>query len=264
MTEPRDASSEPATGAGPASGLPGAGRVAVVTGGSSGIGAATVRRLAAEGFEVVAGARRTDRLEEVCSPAGARALPLDVTDEASVAAFAEAVGGCDVLVNNAGGALGVDRVENADLALWQTMYDTNVLGVARVTQALLPQMESRGNGHVVVIGSIAGHEAYAGGGGYNAAKFGVRAVTEVLRAELLGRPVRVSEIDPGMVETEFSVVRLGDEEAAAAVYAGMRPLTADDVADSIAWVVTRPPHVNVDSLRLMATDQLGTRQVHRR
>lgn len=243
----------------------GTGRTAVVTGGSSGIGAATVRRLAAEGFDVVAGARRLERLAEVCDPVGARALPLDVTDDASVAAFAEAVGPCDVVVNNAGGALGLEPVAGADLERWRDMYDSNVLGVVRVTQALLPALEASGDGHVVVIGSIAAWEAYAGGAGYNAAKFAVRAVTSVLRDELLGRPVRVTEIDPGMVETEFSVVRFdGDAERAAKVYEGMTPLSADDVADAIAWSVTRPAHVNVDRMLLMATDQLGTRRVHRR
>lgn len=240
-------------------------RTAVVTGASSGIGAATVHRLAAEGFDVVGGARRLDQLRAVCDPVGARALPLDVTDDASVAAFADAVGACDVLVNNAGGALGLETVADADLERWRTMYDTNVLGVVRVTKALLPALVAGGNGHVVVIGSIAAHEVYAGGGGYNAAKFGVRAITAALRAELLGHPVRVTELDPGMVETEFSVVRFdGDADRAAKVYEGMTPLRADDVADAIAWCVTRPPHVNVDSMLLMATDQLGTRAVHRR
>lgn len=240
-------------------------RTAVVTGASSGIGAATVARLAAEGFAVIGGARRIDRLRSVCEPVGARALPLDVTDDASVAAFAAEVGACDVLVNNAGGALGLEPVAEADIEQWRTMYETNVLGVVRVTKALLPAIEAGGDGHVVVIGSIAAHETYAGGGGYHAAKFGARAITSALRAELLGRPVRVTEIDPGMVETEFSVVRFdGDTDRATKVYEGMTPLTADDVADAIAWCVTRPPHVNVDSMMLMATDQLGTRAVHRR
>ena len=239
--------------------------IAVVTGGSSGIGAATVRRLAAEGFRVVAGARRLDRLAEVCEPVGAEARRLDVTDPEAVAAFADGLTEVAVVVNNAGGALGLEPLATADLDRWRAMYESNVLGVARITQALLPALEASGRGHVVVIGSIAAHEAYAGGAGYNAAKFGVRAVTAALRAELLGRPIRVTEIDPGLVETEFSVVRFdGDEDRAAQVYEGMTPLTADDVADAVAWCVTRPAHVNVDSLLLMATDQLGTRQVHRR
>lgn len=240
-------------------------RRAVVTGASSGIGAATVRRLAAEGFHVTGGARRVDALREVCEPVGAQALELDVTDDESVAAFARRVGDCDVLVNNAGGALGLDLVAEAPLERWRAMYETNVLGVVRVTKELLPRIEAGGDGHVVVIGSIAAHEVYPGGGGYNAAKFGVRAVTNALRAELLGHPVRVTEIDPGMVATEFSTVRFdGDVERAARVYDGMTPLCADDVADAVAWCVTRPAHVNVDSMLLMARDQFGARQVHRR
>ena len=237
---------------------------AVVTGASSGIGAACVARLATEGFDVVGGARRIDRLTAVCERAGARALPLDVTQPDSVAAFAEAVGPCSVLVNNAGGALGLRTVAEADDHEWRSMFETNVLGVVRVTRALLPAIEASGDGHVVTIGSIAAHEPYPGGSGYNAAKFGVRATMEVLRQELLGRPVRVSEVDPGMVETEFSLVRFdGDAERAAKVYEGVTPLTADDIADAVAWVVTRPSHVNVDSLVIMARDQAGARNVHR-
>jgi NADP-dependent 3-hydroxy acid dehydrogenase YdfG len=240
-------------------------RTAVVTGASSGIGAATARRLAAEGFDVVVGARRLDRLRAVADPIGARALPLDVTDDASVEAFCAQLDRCDVLVNNAGGAIGRDPIADAAVADWQAMYDTNVLGLLRVTQRLLPALRASGDAHVVVVASIAALETYPGGAGYNAAKAGARAVTQVLRQELLGEPVRVTEIDPGMVETEFSVVRFrGDEQAAAAVYEGMTPLTADDVADAIAWTVTRPPHVNVDQLVLMARDQYGAKQVHRR
>lgn len=241
--------------------------IAVVTGGSSGIGAACVRRLAADGFDVVAGARRLDRLKDVCGAAGARALPLDVTDEASVTSFCADVGSsCSLLVNNAGGALGLDPVERADLGDWQTMFDANVLGVVRVTKALLPALESaEGGGTVVVIGSIAGIEPYEGGAGYNAAKHAVSAVRRVLRYELLGRPVRVCEIDPGMVETEFSLVRFGgDADQAAAVYEGVTPLTADDIADCVAWVATRPVHVNVDRLVVQPRDQASARRVHRR
>jgi NADP-dependent 3-hydroxy acid dehydrogenase YdfG len=237
---------------------------AVVTGASSGIGAATARRLAAEGFDVVVGARRVDRLRAVAEPIGARALALDVTDAASVAAFAAEVGPCRVLVNNAGGALGLDPIEAADVEQWRTMYDANVLGTLRVTQAFLPALEASGDGHVVMVGSIAGWEPYDGGAGYNAAKFGLRAMTKVLRSELLGRPVRVSEIDPGMVETDFSLVRFdGDEARAAAVYARTTPLVADDVADCIAFVVTRPSHVNVDTLVVLPRDQAGPGKVHR-
>lgn len=238
--------------------------VAVVTGASSGIGAATARRLAAEGFEVVVGARRRERLLEVAAPIGAHALSLDVTDADSVAAFAAEVPECRLLVNNAGGALGLDPVERADEEQWRQMYDANVLGTLRMTKALLPALEASGDGHVVVVGSIAGHEPYPGGAGYNAAKFAVRAMTKVLRMELLGRPLRVTEIDPGMVETEFSVVRFGgDEERAAAVYEGVDPLTADDVADCIAWAATRPSRVNIDTMVVLPRDQAGATRVHR-
>lgn len=239
--------------------------VAVVTGASSGIGAATARRLAADGFEVIVGARRLDRLAKVAADIGARALPLDVTDDDSVAAFCAEVPLCHVLVNNAGGALGMDAVADADLAQWQSMYDTNVLGVLRMTKSLLPAIEATGDGMVIVIGSVAGLEAYEGGAGYNAAKFGVRALRTVLRYELLGRPVRVCEIDPGMAETEFSIVRFaGDEDKAAKVYEGMTPLTAEDVADCISWVATRPAHVNIDQLVVQARDQASPKRVNRR
>jgi NADP-dependent 3-hydroxy acid dehydrogenase YdfG len=241
------------------------GRTAVVTGASSGIGAATATRLAAEGFDVVVGARRLDRLRAVAGPIGATALELDVTDDGSVARFCDAVDECAVLVNNAGGAFGLDRIEQASIEDWQRMYDTNVLGTVRVTKALLGSLRASGDGHVVVIGSIAAMDPYPGGAGYNAAKFGERAFAQVLRQELLGEPIRVTEIDPGMVATEFSTVRFGgDETRAAKVYAGMTPLTADDVADAVAWSVTRPSHVNVDQLVLMARDQYGAQTVHRR
>ncbi|HEY2428866.1 MAG TPA: SDR family NAD(P)-dependent oxidoreductase [Acidimicrobiales bacterium] len=238
--------------------------VAVVTGASSGIGMATARRLAKDGFSVVVGARRLDRLEALAEEIGGRALPLDVTDDRSVAAFCAQVPVCRALINNAGGALGMDGVADADLDQWQTMYDTNVLGAVRMTKGLLPALEADGSGTVVVIGSIAGFEPYEGGAGYNAAKHAVRAARTVLRYELLGRPVRVCEIDPGMVETEFSLVRFGgDADRAAKVYEGMTPLTADDVAECVSFVVTRPPHVNVDQLVVMARDQASARRVAR-
>ncbi|MDA8278935.1 MAG: SDR family NAD(P)-dependent oxidoreductase [Actinomycetota bacterium] len=237
---------------------------AVVTGASSGIGAATARRLAEEGFDVVVGARRSDRLHAVADAVGARALLLDVADSASVDAFCAEVGPCRVLVNNAGGALGLDRIAEADESEWLAMYQTNVLGTLRVIRGLLPAIEASGDGHIVTMGSIAAWEPYVGGAGYNAAKFAVRAVTRALRLELLGRPVRVSEIDPGMVDTEFSAVRFhGDTDRAAAVYAGVTPLTAEDVADCIAFMVTRPPHVNIDSLVVLPRDQAGASTVHR-
>jgi NADP-dependent 3-hydroxy acid dehydrogenase YdfG len=237
---------------------------AVVTGASSGIGAATARRLAAEGFDVVVGARRLDRLRGVAEPIGARALELDVTSTASVEAFCDRVGDCAVLVNNAGGALGLDRFEDADEERWRTMYESNVLGSVRMTRALLPALEASGDGRIVMVGSIAGWEPYEGGAGYNAAKFAMRAATKALRYELLGRPVRVTSVDPGMVETEFSLVRFdGDEQRAATVYEGVDALTADDVADCIAFAVTRPSHVNVDTLIVLPRDQAGPGKVHR-
>jgi NADP-dependent 3-hydroxy acid dehydrogenase YdfG len=169
------------------------------------------------------------------------------------------------LVNNAGGAFGLGPIEDADLAEWQAMYDTNVLGILRMTRALLPKLIDSGDGHVIVIGSIAAHEPYPGGAGYNAAKFAARAVTAVLRQELLGRPVRVTEVDPGMVETEFSLVRFaGDADRAAMVYEGVTPLSPDDIAECITFAATRPSHVNIDSMIVLARDQAGARNVHRR
>ncbi len=237
---------------------------AVVTGASSGIGAATARSLAAAGFDVVLGARRTGRLQQVADEVGGRALPLDVTDTASVAAFAAGITACDVLVNNAGGAKGLAPVGEADEEDWRWMYDANVLGTMRVTRALLPQLKQAAAGVVVNLGSVAGVEVYPGGGGYTAAKHGLRAVTETLRLELLGSGIRVSEVAPGLVETEFSLVRLGDQAAADKVYAGLTPLTADDVAETIAWVVTRPPHVSLGYVRITPTDQADATRSHRR
>jgi NADP-dependent 3-hydroxy acid dehydrogenase YdfG len=240
------------------------GRVAVVTGASSGIGAATAARLVKQGFEVVVGARRIDRLDEVAGPIGARPRALDVTDTTSVEAFAAAVPACAVLVNNAGGALGLDPVAEADEEHWRWMYDANVLGVMRVTRAFLPKLVASGDGHIVNVGSIAGLEEYDGGGGYTAAKHALRAVTETLRLELLGQPVRVTEVDPGMVETEFSVVRFGGDQAKAdKVYEGTTPLTADDVADCIVWAVTRPSHVNIDQIVVKPRDQARAQRVFR-
>jgi NADP-dependent 3-hydroxy acid dehydrogenase YdfG len=240
---------------------------AVVTGASSGIGAATARRLAAEGYDIVAAARRRDRLDALAAEVrGLRAVTLDVTSPESVAELAASLDDVTVLVNNAGGALGTEPIERADPDDWQRMYETNVLGVLRVTQALLPALERGAGGHVVVTGSIAGHLVYEGGGGYTAAKHGAAALVETLRLELNGRPVRVSEVAPGMVRTEeFSLVRLrGDAEAAAQVYAGVPdPLTAEDVADCIAFVVTRPAHVNVDLLVVKPLAQAAPHKVHR-
>ena len=241
------------------------GRRALVTGGASGIGAATARRLAAEGFAVVAAARRLDRLEALAAESpGITAMSLDVTSDDSVAALAAALPACSVLVNNAGGALGLDPVAETDEEKWRRMYETNVIGVMRVTRALMPALERSGDGFIVVVGSVAGVEVYPGGGGYTAAKHAANAVTRTLRLELLGKPIRVSEVAPGLVETEFSVVRFGGDRAKAEkVYEGTTPLAAEDVADAIAYVVTRPPHVDVDYVSIKPRDQATARDVHR-
>ncbi|MEH1027778.1 SDR family oxidoreductase [Micromonospora profundi] len=249
--------------------------VAIVTGASSGIGAATARRLAADGFYVLAAARRTDRLAglvtEITSAGGqATAVTCDVTSDESVAGLAEAAarapGPVTLLVNNAGGARGLDPVESGSVDDWQWMYDVNVLGTLRVTQALLPALEASGSGTIVVVSSTAGLTVYEGGGGYTAAKHAQTAIAGTLRLELCGRPLRVIEIDPGMVKTdEFGLVRFeGDADRAAAVYAGVPdPLVAEDVADCIAWCATRPEHVNVDRLVVRPRAQAAQHKVHR-
>jgi NADP-dependent 3-hydroxy acid dehydrogenase YdfG len=244
--------------------------IAVVTGASSGIGEASARRLVSEGFHVVAAARRADRLKALVKDVGdATAVECDVTDDASVARLAEAVaalgGALTLLVNNAGGARGIDPVESGSAADWQWMYDVNVLGTLRVTQALLPALVAGGNGTIVTIGSTAAFTPYEGGGGYTAAKHAQTALVGTLRLELSGKPVRVMEIDPGMVRTdEFSVKRLGSQEKADAVYAGVRyPLTAEDIADCVAWVATRPHHVNIDRLVVRPLAQAAQHKVHR-
>ncbi|MFY0406712.1 SDR family NAD(P)-dependent oxidoreductase [Solicola sp. PLA-1-18] len=241
-------------------------RTAVVTGAGSGIGAATARALAAAGYHVFCAARRTERVEAVAAEVGGTAVTCDVTDAESVAALAAAVGGSlDVLVNNAGGAFGQEPIARTDPEQWRAMFDVNVLGTLHVTQALLPALVASGAGTVVNVGSIAGHLAYEGGAGYTAAKHGVAVMTETLRLELNGQPVRVTEVAPGMVRTEeFSLVRLGDADKADAVYAGVRePLVAEDVADAVAWVATRPSHVNVDLLVIKPLAQAAPHKVHR-
>ncbi|PYC72649.1 oxidoreductase [Micromonospora arborensis] len=249
--------------------------VAIVTGASSGIGAATARRLAAEGFHVLAAARRAERLAdlvaEITAAGGqATAVTCDITSDESVAGLAEAAaqapGPVTLLVNNAGGARGLDPVESGSVADWQWMYDVNVLGTLRVTQALLPALEASGSGTIVVVSSTAGLTVYEGGGGYTAAKHAQTAIAGTLRLELCGRPLRVIEIDPGMVKTdEFGLVRFeGDAERAAAVYAGVPgPLVAEDVADCIAWCATRPEHVNIDRLVVRPRAQAAQHKVHR-
>lgn len=240
--------------------------VAVVTGASSGIGAATARRLTADGFHVVLGARRLDRIEALAAEIGGSAYRLDVTDQLSVDDFCARVPVCRVLINNAGGAYGMDPVASADLQAWSAMYDVNVLGVVRMTKGLLPALVASGAGDVVLVGSTAGLVAYEGGGGYTAAKHGTHVVAETLRLELVGEPVRVMVVAPGMVATEeFSLNRFdGDRERAESVYDGVRePLVADDIADCIAWMVTRPHHVNVDLMVVRPLAQAAQHKVHR-
>ncbi|WP_285729683.1 SDR family NAD(P)-dependent oxidoreductase [Nocardiopsis sp. ATB16-24] len=244
---------------------------AVVTGASSGIGAATARGLAERGYTVVLVARRVDRIralaEELVEEGhDARPYALDVTDRAAVDAFAESLPACDVLVNNAGGAIGVDTVATADPADWRAMYELNVIGVLNMTQALLPKLIAGGDGTVLIVSSTAGHVVYEGGGGYVAAKHGAHTLAATLRLELCGEPVRVVEIAPGMVKTEeFSLNRLhGDAEAAEAVYAGVPdPLSAEDVADTVVWAVTRPSHVNIDLMVVRPRAQAAQHKVHR-
>jgi NADP-dependent 3-hydroxy acid dehydrogenase YdfG len=249
----------------PGTPFPGRGRVAVVTGASSGIGAATAERLAAEGFDVVLAARRQDRLAALAERIGGRAVQLDVTDATSVEAFAAALDRVDVLVNNAGGAFDAAPVADADLDSWQRTYDVNVLGTVRVTKALLPALRASGAGDLVFVGSTAGLISYEGGASYTAAKHGVHTLAETLRLELVYEPVRVIEIAPGMVKTEeFTLNRTGDQAKADAVYQGVRePLVAEDVADCIAWAITRPHHVNVDLLVVRPRAQAAQHKVAR-
>lgn len=239
-------------------------KVAVITGASSGIGAAAARALAQDGFQVVLGARRLERLEELAAEVGGEAVALDVADPDSVDEFAARLPGCDVLINNAGGAHGLEPLGEADEDKWRTMYEANVLGTMRMTRALLPRLVASGDGHVVSVTSIAGFEVYRGGAVYIAAKHAQRSMLRVLRLELLGEPVRVTEIAPGMVETEFSLVRFGgDEEAARRVYDGMTPLSAEDVAECIRWALAQPPHVNIDEIVVRPRDQAAAIEVHR-
>jgi NADP-dependent 3-hydroxy acid dehydrogenase YdfG len=246
-------------------------RTAVVTGASSGIGAATAVRLAGAGYLVVLAARRADRIEALAARIkedGGQAVAhrLDVTDRAAVDALAESLDRCDVLIDNAGGAVGADTVQDGDPADWLTMYEVNVIGTLHVTQALLPKLIASGDGTIVVLSSTAGFVAYEGGGGYVAAKHGAHALAATLRLELSGQPVRVIEIAPGMVKTdEFALNRYrGDAAKAAAVYAGVaEPLTDEDVADAIAWTVTRPSHVNIDLMVMRPRAQAAQHKVHR-
>lgn len=242
--------------------------IAVVTGASSGIGAATALALGRQGYRIVAGARRVERLRKVAGENGL-ALPLDVTDEKSVAAFVAEVtkrcGRVDVLVNNAGGALGLNTVSEAVDDEWIRMWQTNVLGLMWMTRACLPLLRKARHGHIVNIGSVAGFEVYKGGAGYTAVKHAVRAISRTLRIELNGEPIRVTEIDPGLVETEFSLVRFhGDKAAAKVPYEGIKPLTAGDIADCIVFAVTRPPHVDIDEMVIRPVAQANQTTVARK
>jgi len=241
-------------------------KLAVVTGASSGIGAASARALAGVGYTVVCAARRLDRVTALAAEIGGRPVVCDVTSPESVAALAAMVGPrLDLLVNNAGGALGQDPVATANLDEWAAMYETNVLGTARVTQALLPAIEAA-QGLIIFVASIAADGAYEGGGGYCGAKSAERVLAGALRLELNGRPIRICDISPGMVHTEeFSLTRFhGDQARADAVYAGVpSPLVAEDIADAVAWVATRPPHVNIDHMTLKPVAQAAPWKVFR-
>ena len=239
-------------------------RWAVVTGASSGIGAATARHLASAGFRVVLGARRFERLEQLASEINGVALRLDVTDPDSVAEFVDQVPRCNVLINNAGGAKGLAKVVEANEDDWRWMWEANVVGTLRLTKALLPKLVASGDGHVVTVTSVAALEVYDNGAGYTSAKHAQAALHRTLRGEHLGDPVRFTEIAPGLVETEFSEVRFnGDTERAAKVYEGLTPLSADDVADVITFAVTRPSHVDLDQIVLKPRDQHSAMRVHR-
>ncbi len=241
------------------------GRIALVTGASSGIGAATVRALAADGLATIAAARRLERCRELAREVGGRALRLDVADPASVGELARELPEVDVIVHSAGGALGLEPVERADEDRWREMWESNVAGVMRVTKALLGPLRRGRDPQIVIVGSVAGVEVYEGGGGYTAAKHAVNALARTLRLELLGDGVRVTEVAPGMVETEFSLVRFGgDAERAAEVYRGLAPLRARDVAEVIAFCVSRPAHVDLDYVGVMPTAQATATVADRR
>ena len=242
-------------------------KTAVVTGASSGIGAACARTLAAQGFHVILGARRVDRIEAIAREIGGTAHQLDVTDDASVDAFVEAAtatGPVHMLVNNAGGAKGLAPVLQADLDDWRWMWETNVLGTLRMTKSLLPALIGSGDGLIVTVTSVAALGPYDNGAGYTSAKHAQALLHRTLRGELLGKPVRLTEICPGMVETEFSLVRFdGDAQKAADVYAGVTPLIAEDIAEIVGFVASRPAHVNLDQIIVKPRDQAEAGRVNR-
>lgn len=251
------------------------GRWALVTGATSGFGLAIARAIAEDGGNVAITGRREDRLRDVAgeirSRHGVEALPLrfDVRDLAEVRSALEGAPGLlaklDILVNNAGLALALDPIQSGDTADWDQMIDTNVKGLLYVSRAVLPGMVERGRGHVVNVGSVAGHQTYAGGAVYSATKYAVRAITDALRYDVLGKGIRVSNVEPGLAETEFSEVRFkGDRARAKTVYEGLKALEAEDVADAVMWCLTRPEHVNVQSVLILPTDQASAHAVFRK
>ena len=249
------------------------GKVVCITGASSGIGAATAEHFAELGCKLILGARRIERLQSMKSrliELGApdvACLSLDVRSDESVTNFhktAIKAHGCpDILVNNAGLVLGVDHIGDGSISDWQTIFDTNVLGVLRICRAFINDMKLAQHGHIIFVGSIAGHQVYEGGGPYCASKHGIKSIYQTLKLELCGTKIRISSIDPGMVETEFSIVRLGSEEKAKAVYDGLQPLTAMDVAECIGFAASRPAHVNIDDMIIMPREQASVHKVHR-
>lgn len=243
--------------------------VVFITGASAGIGEACARAFAAEGARLLLAARRVDRLHELepelrkAGAADVHSISLDVRNssavESAISSLPENWSAIDILVNNAGLSRGLDKLHNGKLQDWEEMIDTNIKGVLYVTRAVVPGMVGRGHGHVVNLGSTAGEVTYPGGGVYCATKAGLKAINDGLRMDLLGTPVRVTSVDPGMVETEFSEVRFrGDKERAAKVYQGLTPLTAKDVADAIVWAVSRPAHVNIAQVLLTSVDQANS------
>lgn len=249
------------------------GKTVLITGATAGIGKACALRLAEQGCKVILTGRRSHRLEEVGQEIKRRyqgewlALPLDVRDKdavsTAISGLPEYWSDIDILINNAGMARGVDKMQQAALEGWDEMIDTNVKGLLYTTHAILPGMVKRQKGDIINIGSIAGHEVYPGGNIYCATKHAVDAITKGLRIDLVDTPIRVSSIDPGMVETEFSMVRLGDEQKAKAVYAGMQPLTAQDIAETVVFILSRPPHVQFGSVIMLPTAQASAMVVHR-